>query len=209
VVRQLETKEIIYPVGSKKGGRNNPTRYLFNVENSIPQDALSAAKGAATCALSQSVKGAERCTQNAERVQKDVLKGAATCARDSRDRKAVDSTESTATPISQEQMEKKLDAVWNYYLAAFDKEESFSNSAKRFGREIISEIVKSYPGNDPVFDMSCVIDMAHHIVKHNPKKAYLSGWYQIFGKWDLFLSLHQQYVRTDDVPEAATFKTNT
>ncbi len=39
VVRRLEAKGIISPTTSKKGGRKNPTRYQFNLGNSIPTDA--------------------------------------------------------------------------------------------------------------------------------------------------------------------------
>jgi len=44
VVRRLEKKGIVFPVSSKRGGRNNPTRYQFSSKKSIPTDAVSTGK---------------------------------------------------------------------------------------------------------------------------------------------------------------------
>src|SRR5690348_10694726 len=44
VVRRLEKKGVVFAVSSKRGGRNNPTRYRFGSNKSIPPDAVSAVK---------------------------------------------------------------------------------------------------------------------------------------------------------------------
>jgi hypothetical protein len=192
VMRRLETKGVISPTGSKKGGRKNPTRYQINPVNSEPPFVLSC-----------SGNSEYGCTKNGERANTDARNSEPPFARDSSsDRKAVDS--STAA-VSKSQMESELQAVWNYYLTAFDKEEIISPSKKRMGMTVLSALHKrSLP--DPAAEMTFAIDMARHIVKTQPKKSYFSKWSSIFGKWDMFQSLHQQ-CRDEEPPEAATLET--
>jgi hypothetical protein len=117
VVRRLEAKGLISATSSKKGGRKNPTRYQFNLENSIPTDALYGTENSIPGDL-VSGETASLGTQNS----------IPTDARDSStDKEAVDS--STAALIHN-QMESELLAVWNYYLGAFGREETISLPAK-------------------------------------------------------------------------------
>jgi hypothetical protein len=110
------------------------------------------------------------------------------------------SSETTTAAVSQKQMEKELQLVWNYYLSAFNKEEILFPSAKRMGMAVLSRLL---PDVDRVGGMACVIDMAHYLVKHSPKKAYFSKWESIFGKFDTFRSLYEQHYNTPNVPPAA------
>ena len=56
--------------------------------------------------------------------------------------------------------------------------------------------------------MACVIDLARYLSKKDPKrKGFLANWFSIFGKWNMFVSLHGQYVQMDCVPAAATLQT--
>ncbi len=108
---------------------------------------------------------------------------------------------SSAAADSQIQMEKELKAVWNYYLDAFDKEETLSPSLKRIGLAILSKLNPD-PDASRVAGMAAVIDMAHYIVKHDPSKAYFAEWPKIFGKFTTFKSLYEQW-RVSEVPDAA------
>ena len=102
-------------------------------------------------------------------------------------------------------MEGELRKVWDYYLDAFKKDEIISPSARRTGLAILSELHKL--GRDAVSSMACAIDMVCHIVKHNPKKAYLANWFAIFGKWNTFVSFYQEFEQAENVPESATLET--
>jgi hypothetical protein len=185
VVRRLEIKGIISPTTSKKGGRKNPTHYQFNSGNSIPTDALSG-----------TVNSIPRDSISVERASLETQKSIPGDARSKGDKEAV-----ATTAVSQGQMEKELSAVWTYYLDAFDKEEILSPSARRMGLAILSGIHK-HNRTDPVSEMSCAVDMARHLAKKQPKKAYFENWFAIFGKWDTFVSLRRQY-DSEDVPEYA------
>ena len=100
---------------------------------------------------------------------------------------------------SQEQMEKEVLIAWNYYLDAFNKEEILSPSLKRIGLAILSKL---NPAANRVEAMAGAIDVARHIVKREPAKAYFAAWPKIFGKFSTFKSLYEQWLRTD-VPDAA------
>ena len=105
----------------------------------------------------------------------------------------VEAVEKTATTaVSQDQMESELLKVWGYYLEAFDKEETFSPSAKRTGAAILSRLHKlGQP--EPVSQLTAAIYVAHHLVKTQPKKAFFANWFAIFGKWNTFASLREQW----------------
>lgn len=191
VVRRLELTGIISPTTPKKGGRKNPTHYQFNLGNSEPPDALSR--------HGNSEPGGPNLGETANQEVRNSEPG---FARDSSsDKEAVDSSQTTAAAISENQMERELLTAWNYYLEAFDREEIISPSKKRMGMAVLSELYKK-PVSNPAAEMTHAIDMAHHIVKAQPKKAYFSKWSSIFGKWETFLSLHQQ-CRDEEPPESA------
>lgn len=122
------------------------------------------------------------CVRNKEEVQRETVVAAAA--------------------IPENQMEKELQTVWSYYIDAFRKDEIISPSARRTGLAILSELHRL--GLDAVYRMTGAIDMAHHIVKHHPKKVYLANWFAIFGKWNTFVSLYQEFEQAENVPEAAT-----
>src|ERR1039457_2404145 len=187
VVRRLEVKGIISPTTSKKGGRKNSTHYQFNLGNSIPMDALSDA--------GNSIPGDLSSTETASRETLNSIPG------DARSKEVDKEAVSTATADFEKQMEKEISAVWTYYLEAFDKDEVLSPSARRMGLAILSDLHKHNRPN-PVSEMSCAVDMARHLVKKQPKKAYFENWFAIFGKWDTFVSLRQQ-CESEDVPEYA------
>jgi hypothetical protein len=192
VVRILEAKGVISPTSSKKGGRKNPTRYRFNLGNSEPTDALSG--------TTNSEPGDPNLGETANQETRNSEPG---FARDSRDRKAVDSSESTTTAFSEKQMEDELQLVWDYYCQAFRKEESFSPSKKKMGATVLVRMHEQEPGRNVVHDITCAIDMVAHIVKRNPKKAYFASWPRIFAKWNTFVTLLAEYNETPDVSAAA------
>jgi hypothetical protein len=118
--------------------------------------------------------------------------------------KQVDSvSEKASAAVSGNQMDRELQKVWDYYLDAFKKDEIISPSAKKMGLEVISKL---RPDVNRVEVMAGAIDMAHHIVKRNPKKAYLAKWTSIFAKFSTFLSLYEES-RDSKVAEAATLET--
>jgi hypothetical protein len=95
------------------------------------------------------------------------------------------------TAVSESQMEKELSVVWDYYLEAFDKEEALSPSAKKMGLAEIAKVHKNNPSSSEcVHAMTCVIDMARHIVNRQPKKAYFADWHKILS---MVQSLGSQY----------------
>jgi len=191
VVRRLEAKGIISPTTSKRGGRKNPTRYQFNPVNSIPPDAL--------CDKENSIPGD---SDSGETASPETVNSIPTDARDSStDKEAVDSS---AAAVSESQMEGELLAAWNYYLEAFDKQEILSPSAKQKGTAVLSELHRlGHSSAACVATMQCVIDVAHHLVKTQPKrKAFFAGWFAIFGKWNTFVSLRQQW--TEDITTSAS-----
>jgi hypothetical protein len=105
-----------------------------------------------------------------------------------------------AAAVSESQMEKELQTVWDYYLEAFDKDEIISPSKKKMGLGVISKL---RPDVNRVEVMAGAIDMAHHIVKHHPEKSYLAKWTSIFKKFSTFLSLYEES-RDPKVPTAAS-----
>jgi hypothetical protein len=192
VVRRLEAKGIISPTTSKKGGRKNPTHYQFNCGNSIPTDALSDRENSIP---GEPISGETASLETGNSIPRD--------ARDSStDKEAVDSS-ATAPAVSQNQMEGELQAAWNYYLEAFDKQEILSPSAKKVGLAVLSELHRlGHSGATCVTTMQCAVDVAHHLVATQPKrKAFFASWFAIFGKWNTFVSLRQQW--TEDVPVSA------
>ena len=92
-------------------------------------------------------------------------------------------------------MEEELLVVWNYYTAAFDKQEVISPSRKKMGLAILRRLHEklSARGNEwqCVSAMVAAIDMAHFIVNHNPKKADRSKWTSIFARWNTFATLYR------------------
>jgi hypothetical protein len=97
----------------------------------------------------------------------------------------------TTAAVSRGQMEEELLTIWDYYLEAFDKEEALSPSAKKMGLAVIAKIHKNNPSSSEcVHAMTCVIDMARHIVNTQPKKAYFADWHKILS---MVQSLGSQY----------------
>ena len=131
------------------------------------------------------------------------------CVRNKEDVTGPYSSSSTKTPtaaVSQEQMGKELETVWNYYLEAFDKQEILSPSAREKGMAVLSELhTLGHSCDVCVTTMQCAIDVAHHLVTtQQKKKAFFSNWFAIFGKWNTFVSLHQQW--NENIPESATIE---
>lgn len=186
VVRRLEAKSIISATSSKKGGRKNPTRYQFNLGNSIPTDAL--------CSVGNSIPGD---STSGETASLETGNSIPTDARDSSKTVVVaDSSKSTTTAVSQNQMEGELTEVWDYYLNKFQKdEEIISPSARRVGIAILAGLREKYPTIPSelcVDAMTSAIDRARSIVKAQPKKQYFSGWFGIFGNFETFHSLWEE-----------------
>ena len=95
-----------------------------------------------------------------------------------------------ATAVSESQMESELLKVWKYYEEAFDKEEIPSPSAKRTGTAVLRKLRERYPAissEQCVGGMTSAIDRAQHLVKTQPKKAYMASWFSIFGKFEKFI----------------------
>jgi hypothetical protein len=158
-----------------------------------------------------SVPASNRDGRSANRVRKHCtrLTGAKTLHADRCEKIAleVDSekqvdvvSEKAATAVSESQMEKELQRVWDYYLDAFKKDEIISPSKKKMGLEVISKL---RPDVNRVEVMAGAIDMAHHIVKHHPEKSYLAKWTSIFAKFSTFLSLYEES-RDSKIPTAAS-----
>jgi ribosomal protein S25 len=186
VVRRLEAKGIISPTTSKKGGRKNPTRYQFNLGNSIPTDALSA--------TTNSIPRDANCRETASLETGNSIP---TDARDSSktEKQQQTESESAAAAVSQEQMETELMEVWNYYLDAFKREEIISPSARRTGIAILTGLRERYPkvtSEICVAGMKSAIDRALRITKTRPKKEYFSSWFTIFSKFETFFSLWEE-----------------
>jgi len=97
----------------------------------------------------------------------------------------------TTALVPEEQMEREILAVWNYYLNASDREETLIPSKKKMGLAILRELHAKGGGcaRYPVYLMACAIDAACHVAKRNKKKAYLSKWTSIFSKFETFWSL--------------------
>jgi hypothetical protein len=109
------------------------------------------------------------------------------------------SSSSASAVVSQNQMERELLVVWDYYNQAFDKQEILSPFKKKMGMDILSRL---NPNMDHVLSMTAVIDMAHHLVKRK-KKDYFAKWTSIFGKYDTFESLYEDYSNNPNVLAAA------
>lgn len=97
----------------------------------------------------------------------------------------------TASPSEME--EKELLSIWNYYLDAFDKDETFTPQRKKQGLERMRELGAAGTANW----MSAAIDMAKEL---SEKKTFFRDWHCIFGKKDTFASLLQQYEEMKDPP---------
>ena len=101
-----------------------------------------------------------------------------------------EASKETATTVSKNQMEGELLAAWNSYLEAFDKEEILSPSRKRTGLETLRKLRERFPeitSEQCVGGMTSAINRVHHLVKTQPKKAYLADWFKIFGNFGKFL----------------------
>jgi hypothetical protein len=184
VVRRLEEKGVISPTTSKKGGRRNPTHYQFAIGNSVPTDALSG--------NGNSVPRDSSCTETASL---ETVNSVPTDARDSStDKEAADST-ALAAAVSQDQMAKELEIVWNYYLEGFDKQGIISPSANKIGIAVLTELRRRYQGitSEQCTDaMTAAIDRARHLAETKPKKTFFSRWHAIFGRFDTFFSLWEE-----------------
>jgi hypothetical protein len=112
VVRRLEKKGVVYAVGSKRGGRNNPTRYQFDSKKSIPPDAVSKAK----CIPEES-----------ESASLETLKSIPPDARDSIRQKR-ETEQSALTPDFPPEMEKK---IWDCYIEAIRPGQNYSLTIER------------------------------------------------------------------------------
>lgn len=189
-LRSLEAKHVISPRGNTKGGRKSPTTYCIHPENhpDKPNTKVLGLEDGNPTDLEPIPNGFGGNTQHPG-------------VDDGFDGKSSGNKTPTAA-VSQEQMEREFLKVWNYYLEAFDKQEILSPSAKKKGLAILTELHKHGAAAE---NMAFAIDMARHIVKRNPKKAYLANWFTIFGKWDTFVSLQQQYREAENIPSAATW----
>jgi|ERR1035438_3211357 hypothetical protein len=100
-----------------------------------------------------------------------------------------------ATAVSESQMEKELQTAWDHYLDAFKKDEIISPSARRIGRVVLTRLREKHPAilsEQCVDAMTGAIDRACHLVKSQPKKAFFSDWFAIFGNFDTFYSLWEE-----------------
>ena len=186
-VRSLERKGLITPKGAVKGGRGNSTTYLLSPEKAntfvLPfpgQKATdSKAKG----------NGFDPKTQHTG--VDEGFKGKR------------EGEESAPAPCSQNQMEKEILTVWNYYREASGSDEAFSPSRKKKGLAIVREMREKAPSNDPVICMTRAIDMVTHLGKKRPAKAALLQWDKMFSKWNTFTRYFNEYQESENVPDAA------
>ena len=182
VVRRLEAKGVISATASKKGGRNNPTHYRFNLVNSDPGVTLS---GAGNSDPGRPNSG-ERVTLDARNSDRGVTR---------KEVKEVVASKETAAAISRNQMEAELTAAWDHYLDVFNKEEIISPSARRVGMAVLAGLREKYPtisSEDCVGAMTAAIDRERHLAKTEPKKAFFSKWFAIFSKFETFHSLWEE-----------------
>jgi hypothetical protein len=103
---------------------------------------------------------------------------------------ATTTTTTTTTTVSKNQMEGELLAAWNSYREAFDDEETLSPPRKRLGLETLRKLRERFPkitSEECVDGMTGAIDRVRHLVKTQPKKAYLANWFRIFGNFEKFL----------------------
>jgi hypothetical protein len=157
--------------------------------------------GTQTAHHSPLVMGQERPSDGTQMAQRWDITG--TCNISNKATAAASRTTAAAT-VPQNQMEEELRRAWDYYLNAFDKDGLPNPSEKKMAMAIISRLHDT-PVSDPAQEMAFAIDMAHHIVKTQPKKSYLSKWSSIFHKWSTFSSLHSQ-CRDEEPPAAATLE---
>ena len=110
--------------------------------------------------------------------------------------KQVDAVGEKATAaVSENQMEGELQRAWDYYLDAFKKDEIISPSAERIGRLVLTRLREKHPAilsEQCVDAMTGAIDRACHLAKTQPKKAFFSDWFKIFGNFDTFYSLWEE-----------------
>ena len=106
--------------------------------------------------------------------------------------------ESATAAFSENQMEKEILTVWNYYRETSGSQEAFSPSRKKKSLAIVHKMREQCPSNDPVICMTMAIDMVKHLGKKRPEKAVLLQWDKIFSKWNTFVGFFQEYQEIDN-----------
>ena len=110
--------------------------------------------------------------------------------------------ESVAAALSENQMEKDVLTVWDYYRDASGSQEVLSPSRKKKRLAIVRKIRERSPNSDPVICMAMAIDMVKHLSQKRPEKALLLQWDKIFSKWNSFVGFFQECNENGHVTEA-------
>ena len=190
VMRRLESKGVISPTTSKKGGRKNPTRYRFNL-NSIPTDALpDTENGVRVDALSHLEKGVRGDPNLGERVSVETRKGVRVDARDSKETEERE-TAKELTPDFLSEMERK---IWGYYIELVNPGPNYSLTIKR--KRMLSDryaemIAKGQTQKEAIVHLGEAVNAFSEDDYHmGHKKGYegagRKGFEQIFGTQELF-----------------------
>jgi hypothetical protein len=164
-----------------------PHGYVYAVTKPKKWKVPAKSDGTQTAHHSPLVMGQERPSDGTQMAQRWDITG--TC------NKSCIATEAAvvpkaATAVSESQMESEFLKVWEYYLEAFDKEDIASPSAKRTGTGVLRKLRERYAdisSEQCVDGMTSAIDRAKHLVKTQPKKAYMASWFSIFGNFEKFI----------------------
>jgi hypothetical protein len=113
VVRRLEKKGIVFAVSSKKGGRNNPTRYQFGRKKGDSPVPVSDGKGDA---------------DGMKRVTLDAKKGDSPVTRDSIRQKRETKKGALAPDFSEMEV---IHRVWNAYISQIEPGPNYSFTIER------------------------------------------------------------------------------
>ena len=180
-LRALEAAKLIEPRGNGRGGKGCSTVYCIHPENSKPNTrVLPLAESNPT--LLETIPN----TFGGQTQHTGVDEGF-------KEKEVV--AEPAAAIDSESQMEAELTAAWEHYLSVFKKDEIISPSARRIGMAILAGLREKYPtisSEDCVGAMTSAIDRARHLAKTEPKKAFFSKWFAIFGKFETFHSLWEE-----------------
>jgi hypothetical protein len=174
VVRRLETRGIVSPTTSKKGGRKNPTHYRFNFGNSIPTDALSDTEN--------SIPKDSVSAETASLETRNSIPG------DARDKGDKEKRDREPESVSLDFPSEMADEIWDYYVEQIGKNPAictFTPSRKKIGAARFAEALEM-AGGDPrkaIILMKCAVDALHDSEWHNGKndaKAAYNEWETLF-----------------------------
>lgn len=188
-LRALEQKRIILPVGAVLGGREKPIRYSIHSEKANTQP-LPLQTGNPTD-FDPKPNGNDPETQ-----QTGVDEGFKGKEEGKVRSAACNSAMEGDLPTKKEHEE--ILTIFNYYLDAFDKDETLTPSRRKQGLARLREIGER---DDRLLTMTAAIDMAKVL---SDKKPFFAQWHCIFGKRATFESLLTEYDESPYVREAAT-----